>query len=118
MTCEVDEEGDSSHDEDLPKLKPEEYDEVLNDYMALTHKIFMKNPARAKAYLQERSSSKFAKGGTQKLRSCFNCSSHLHFIAECPYEPREKNDGRLVRKDQSKYPSKKPFFNKKFPNKR
>ena len=31
VTCEVDEEGDSSHDEDLPKLKPEEYDEVLND---------------------------------------------------------------------------------------
>ena len=86
--------------------------------MALSHQIFMKNPARAKAYLQERSSSKFAKGGTQKLRSCFNCSSNLHFIAECPYEPREKNAGRLVRKDKSKTPNKKPFFNKKFPNKK
>ena len=42
----------------------------------------------------------------------------MHFIAECPYEPREKNAGRLVRKDKSKSPNKKPFFNKKFPNKK
>ena len=117
-SCEDDEDSDSSHDEDLPKLKPEEYDVVRGEYMALSHQIFMKNPTRAKACLQERSSSKFAKGGTQKLRSCFNCSSNLHFIAECPYDPRDKNDGRLVRKDKPKYPSKKPFFNKKFPNKR
>ena len=39
-------------------------------------------------------------------------------IAECPYEPREKNGGRLVWKDKSKAPLKKPYFNKKFPNKK
>jgi hypothetical protein len=118
VTCEEDEEDDSSHDEDFPKVKPDEYEGVLHDYMALAHQTFTRNPARAKAYLQERSSSKYVKNGTPRLRSCFNCSSNHHFIAECPYEPREKNEGRLVRKDKSKVPYKKPFFNKKFPNKK
>ena len=40
VTCEVDEEGDSSHDEDLPKLKPDAYEGVLHDYMALKHHVF------------------------------------------------------------------------------
>ena len=31
---------------------------------------------------------------------------------------QEKYGGRLVRKDKSKTPNKKPFFNKKFPNKK
>ena len=54
VTCEVDEEGDSSHDEDLPKLKSDEYEEVLNDYMALSHQIFMKNPEIGRASCRER----------------------------------------------------------------
>ena len=85
--------------------------------MALKHHVFWKHPAKAKDYVQEHSPSSYSKGGSQKLRSCFNCGSNLHFIAECPYEPREKNAGRLVRKDKSKTPNKKPFFNKRCPNK-
>ena len=42
----------------------------------------------------------------------------MHFIAKWPYESREKNAGRLVRKDKSKSPNKKPFFNKKFSKKK
>ena len=99
-------------------MKPGEYEKVLHDYMALKHHVFWQNPAKAKAIVEVNSSSSYAKGGSQKLRTCFNCSSRLHFIAECPYEPREKNAGRLVRKDKSKSPNKKPFFNKKFSNKK
>ena len=38
VTREDDEEEDSSHDEDLPELKPDEYEKVLHDYMALKQK--------------------------------------------------------------------------------
>ncbi|KAK1681657.1 hypothetical protein QYE76_042505 [Lolium multiflorum] len=35
-----------------------------------------------------------------------------HFIAECPYENREDHGGKLILKDKSKAPRKKPFVKK------
>ena len=118
VTREVDEEEELSHDDEPTELKPDEYDGVLHDYMALKHHVFWKNPAKAKDYVRKHSPSSYTKGGTQKLRSCFNCDSNLHFIAECTYEPREKHAGRLVHKDKTKSPSKKPLFNKNFPQRK
>jgi hypothetical protein len=99
---ELEEESDLPNDEDNPKLSPEEFDDVEYEYMALSHQIFMNNTARAKAYLQERASSKYAKGGTQKLRTCFNCSSKLHFIANVLMSQERRMMGDLFAK---KYPS-------------
>ena len=52
VTREVDEEEDLSHDEEPTPLKPDEYEGVLTDFMALKHNVFWKNPAKAKAYVQ------------------------------------------------------------------
>ena len=112
MTKEVDQEEEFIPDEVQTSLKPEEYEAVLSDYLALSHIVFWKNPTKAKAYVHENTKSSNSKEGTQRLRSCFNCSSKFHFIAKFPYEPREKHAGRLVRKDKSKIPSKKHFLNK------
>ena len=85
----VDEDKDVPYDEEPIALKPREYELVLHDFMALKHNVFWKNPAKAKAYVQEHSPSSYTKSGPQKLRSCFNLSSNIHFSAKCPYEPRE-----------------------------
>ena len=37
------------------------------------------------------------------VKSCFNCWNVGHFITECPYEKREENGGKLIRKDKSKF---------------
>ena len=73
VTKEVDEEEELSYDEEPTALKLDEYEGVLHDYMALKHHVFWKNMTKAKAYVQEHSPSIYTKGGTQKLRSCFNC---------------------------------------------
>jgi PHD/YefM family antitoxin component YafN of YafNO toxin-antitoxin module len=51
------------------------------------------------------------------LRTCYNCGDKNHFVAECPFENREQNGDKLVRKYKSKTSFKKNFFNKKLVNK-
>ena len=38
-----------------------------------------------------------------------------HFVAECPYEKREDNGGKLIRKDKAKLFPNKNNFTKKTP---
>ena len=51
------------------------------------------------------------------MRTCFNCGNVSHFVAECPYEKREDNGGKLIRKDKAKLFPNKSNFTKKTPPK-
>jgi hypothetical protein len=61
----------------------------------------------------------------QRARTCFNCGDKNHFVADCHFERREDNGGRLIRKYKSKslnngytkYPSNKSYDNKNSSNK-
>ncbi|KAK1653189.1 hypothetical protein QYE76_070994 [Lolium multiflorum] len=87
--------------------------------MAFHAKTFWVDPSKAKEDNIKRNNSSGFKGSGPKTRSCYNCGDKRHFIAQCPYEHRETNGGRLVPKDKSKdskgKDSKAP--NKKFYNK-
>src|SRR4051812_30949863 len=63
-----------------------------------------------------KSNSSGAKG-KQRVRTCFNCGNVSHFVAECPYEKREDNGGKLIRKDKAKSFPNKSNFTKKTPPK-
>ena len=51
------------------------------------------------------------------MRTCYNCDNVSHFVAECPYEKREDNGGKLIRKDNAKSFPNKSNFTKKTPPK-
>src|SRR3954471_21942455 len=53
----------------------------------------------------------------QRVRTCYNCCNVSHFVAECPYEKREDNGGKLIRKDKAKSFSNKSNFTKRTPPK-
>ena len=105
-------------EEEVAPLKPKEYSPVHKDYMALKAVKFLNNPAKAKAYVEEKTKSRGFKEGAPKVRSCFNCQDKYHFIAECPFEKREEHGGKLILKDKSKIPRKKTFFKKNTYNKK
>ena len=49
----------------------------------------------------------------QRVRTCYNCGNVSHFVADCPYEKREDNGGKLIRKDRPKsFPCKNTFTKK------
>jgi hypothetical protein len=53
-----------------------------------------------------------------RARSCYNCGYKTNFIADCPYEKREDNGGRLIPKNKTKLSAYKKFGKKNFPNKK
>ena len=54
--------------------------------------------------------------GNECVRTCYNCDNVSHFVVDCPYEKREDNGGKLIRKDKAKsFPSKNNFINKSPP---
>src|SRR6266567_1082871 len=62
-------------------------------------------------------------GPRAKVRNCYNCGDKNHFIANCHYEKREENGGRLIRKEKVKFSNKNlptknsnNFLNKKNPS--
>src|SRR5664279_3009220 len=114
----VDQEDEDESEEEVTSLQPKEYKALHKDYMALAAKTFWKNPAKAKAFVEEKTKSSGFKEGAPRVRSCFNCQDKYHFIAECPYENREDHGGKIVLKDKSKMTRKKPFFKKNTSNKK
>ena len=55
--------------------------------------------------------------GKQRVRTCYDCGNLSHFVVDCPYEKREDNDGKLIRKDKAKFFPNKNNFTKKTPTK-
>src|ERR1041385_1185772 len=47
------------------------------------------------------------------MTPCYNCGNVSHFVADCPYEKREYNGGKLIRKDKTKSPMNKNIAKKK-----
>src|SRR5664279_5571725 len=114
----VDQEDEDESDDEVTYLQPKEYKTLHKDYMALAARTFWDDPAKAKAFVEEKTKSSGIKEGTPRVRSCFNCQEKYHFVAECPYENREDHGGRLISKDKSKMTRKKPFFKKNTSNKK
>jgi hypothetical protein len=52
------------------------------------------------------------------VRTCYNCNDRFYFVAKCPYEKREDNGGKFIRKDKSNTPHKNPFGKKNSSNKK
>ena len=55
--------------------------------------------------------------GKQRVRTCYNCGNVSHFVTEWPYEKREDNGGKLIRKHKAKSFPNKSNFTKKTPPK-
>ena len=53
----------------------------------------------------------------QRVRTCYNYGNVSHFVAECPYEKRGDNGGKLIHKDKAKSFPRKNNFTKKTPPK-
>ena len=98
------------------ELSPEDMKLAHSEYMAFYAQNFWNDPKKA---IDQRQQASGRRPSGPKLRVCYNCDSRFHFIAECPYERKEDHNGRLVLKDKSRAPKKKPFVKKKrFNNKK
>ena len=100
---------------------PEEMKHEWSEHMAFAARTFWRDPAKAKEQNYQRNNSSNFKS-TGGARTCYNCGERFHFVAECPYEPREDHGGRLIPKNkgkdvketrETKAPHKKPFIKKK-----
>ncbi|KAK1691973.1 hypothetical protein QYE76_008670 [Lolium multiflorum] len=101
----------SESDEDPIEWSPDDLKTNYHEYMALAAKNFWdgnktrgSRPRGNSRYTPHDSSRSFSKSPRegQKARTCYNCGDKSHFVADCPFEKREDNGGRLVRKDKSK----------------
>lgn len=142
LKAKVSEESES--DEDPMDWAPEDIKYSYHEHMVLVAKKFWggnkargpksrdysprDSPRDNARYSHHDSSRSFSSGPRegQKARTCYNCGDKSHFIADCHFERREDNGGRLVRKDKSrllskgytKYSSTKNLNNKNSPSKK
>jgi hypothetical protein len=90
---------------------PEDIKLALNEHLALNADAFW--DANKHKLKGSKFKSSPRKGGDSKVRHCYNCGGIKHFIAECPYENKEDNGGRLIPKRRSyKFSSSKKHGNK------
>jgi hypothetical protein len=84
------EEASLVEEEEIMSGSPEDMKYAHVEHMALAQRAFLKkwkstSPSKPKA--------------TSRVRTCYNCGNHNHFIAECPYKRVEDHNRRLVRKE-------------------
>jgi hypothetical protein len=94
------------------EMCPEDIRHEYHEHMAFYGKNFWVDPNKAKKDNQRRSkSSGFQRNDNngQRVRTCYSCNDRFHFVAECPYEKREDHGGKLILKNKTKPPAKKPF---------
>src|SRR3954465_4776065 len=110
----------ADHDEDdIEGMDcPGDVKRIHGQYMAFYARNIWKDPTKAKSELERKSGAYGRKENGPKLRTCFNCGDRQHFVAECPYQSREDNGGRLILKEKSKAPCKKQFVKKNAPFKK
>jgi hypothetical protein len=97
------------------KCAPEDIRHEYNEHMAFYEITFWIDPNKAKEENQRRNkSSEFQRNNNdgQRVRTCYNCNDRFHFVVECPYEKRENHGGKLILKNKTKTPPKKPFVKK------
>ena len=99
----------SDDDESLNEEDAEDLKHEFNDAIALATQQFWRGKGRSFNSKKNTKSPGFAPKFRNK--NCFNCGMKEHFVAECPYENREDNGGKLVRKRFSN-PQNKAFTDK------
>ncbi|KAK1679379.1 hypothetical protein QYE76_040227 [Lolium multiflorum] len=106
LALKMKEHGASESDEDPIEWGPDDLKANYHEHMALAAKSFWNGnktrssrPRRYSPHDSTRLSSKSPRE-EQKGRSCYNCGDKSHFVADCIYERREDNGGRLVRKSK------------------
>jgi hypothetical protein len=101
----------ASIDERL-EMCPKDIRHEYNKHMAFYGRTFWVDPNKAKEENQRRSkSSGFQRNDNngQRVRTCYNCNDRFHFVVEYHYEKREDHGGKLILKNKTKSPPKKPF---------
>ena len=80
-------------EEEEEESNPEDTKYAYHEHMALASRQFWsKKNSRPNFNKNNSSGTK----GKQQVRTCFNCGNVSHFVAECPYEKREDNGGKLI----------------------
>ncbi|KAK1665554.1 hypothetical protein QYE76_053713 [Lolium multiflorum] len=102
----------SESDEDSIEWGPDDLKANYHEHMALAAKSFWRGNKTRGSKLRRYSphdSSRYSPTSPreeQRGRACYNCGDTSHFVADCIFERREDNGGRLVRKDKFKSLSK------------
>ncbi|KAK1694357.1 hypothetical protein QYE76_011054 [Lolium multiflorum] len=102
----------SESDENPIQWGPGDLKANYHEHMALAAKSFWDGnktrSSRPRRYSPRDSPRNFSKSPRKgkRGRTFYNCGDKSHFVADCVYERREDNGGRLVRKDKFKSLSK------------
>ena len=81
--------------------------------MALASRQFWGNKKNSRPNFSKNNSNGSRR--KQRVRTYYNCGNVSHFVVDCPYEQREDNGGKLIRKDKTKSFPNKNNFPKKMP---
>ncbi|XBI55345.1 hypothetical protein VPH35_037188 [Triticum aestivum] len=107
----VEEEEDEKEEEES---NPEDTKYAYHEHMTFASRKFWSKKNSRPNFNKNNSSGTKSK---QQGSTCYNCGNVSHFVAECPYEKREDNGGKLIRKDKAKSFPNKSNFTKKTPPK-